>query len=75
MTGLLCGADRGGRGHCALLFTGSAIRFQISRRGRLAQADHTRDLPKRAWEIMIVLVPTFGGILYLLFGRAGGQVN
>jgi hypothetical protein len=27
MTGLLCGADRGGRGHCALLLTGLGIRL------------------------------------------------
>jgi hypothetical protein len=75
MTGLLCGAGRGGRGIAALLLNGLGIWFQISCLGRLAGAGHTRGLPKRAWEIIIVPVPTFGGILYLLFGRADSQVS
>ena len=45
------------------------------RPGRLAEADHTRGLPKRSWATIIILVPTLGGILYLLFGRAGDQVS
>jgi hypothetical protein len=61
-------------GIAALLLIGLGIWFQISCLGRLAEEDHTRGLPKRAWEI-IILVPTFGGILYLLFGRASGQVS
>jgi len=46
-------------GIAALLLIGSGIWFQISCLGRLAEADHTRGLPKRAWEIIIILVPTF----------------
>jgi hypothetical protein len=40
-----------------------------------AQAGQTRGVPKRAQEFVILFVPTFGGILYLLFGRACGQVR
>jgi hypothetical protein len=62
-------------GIAALLLIGLGIWFRISCLGRLAEADQTRGLPKRAREIVIILVPMFGGILYLLFGRAGGQVS
>ncbi len=58
---------------CSLISLG--IWFQISCLGRLAGADQTRGLPKRAREIVILLVSTFGGIVYLLFGRARGQVS
>jgi hypothetical protein len=75
MTGLLAALVVVAGGIAALLLIGLGIRFQISCLGRLAEAGHTRGLPKRAWAIIIILVPTFGGILYLLFGRAGGQVN
>ena len=75
MTGLLAALVVVAGGIAALLLIGLGIWFQISCLGRLAEADHTRGLPKRAWEIIIILVPTFGGILYLLFGRAGGQVS
>ena len=60
-------------GIAALLLIGLGIWFQISCLGRLAEAGRTRGLPKRAWAIIIILLPTLGGILYLLFGRAGGQ--
>lgn len=50
-------------GLAALLLIGLGIWFQIPCPGRLAEADRTRGLPKRAWEIVILLVPTFGGIL------------
>ncbi|MGH3190447.1 MAG: PLDc N-terminal domain-containing protein [Streptosporangiaceae bacterium] len=70
MTGLLAALIVVAGGIAAPLLIGLGIWFQISCLGRLAGADHTRGLPKRAWEI-IILLPTFGGILYLLFGRAG----
>jgi Phospholipase_D-nuclease N-terminal len=75
MNGLLAALVVVAGGVGALLLIGLGIRFQISCLGRLAEADQTRGLPKRGWEIVILLVPTFGGILYLLFGRAGGQVS
>jgi hypothetical protein len=75
MTGLLAALVVVAGGIAALLLIGLGIWFQISCLGRLAEADLTRGLPKRAWEIIIILVPAFGGILYLLFGRAGGQVS
>jgi hypothetical protein len=75
MTGLLAALVVIAGGIAALLLIGLAIRFQISCLGRLAEADHTRGLPKRSWATIIILVPTLGGILYLLFGRAGDQVS
>jgi hypothetical protein len=59
-------------GIAAPLFTGLGTWFQISCLGGLARAGHTRALPKRAWQI-IILVPTFGGVLDLHFGRADGS--
>jgi hypothetical protein len=73
MTGLLAALAVLAGGIAALLLIGLGIRFQISCLGRLAEADQTRGLPRRAWEIIIILLPTFGGILYLLFGRTGGS--
>src|SRR5271169_5167110 len=60
------GAGRGGRGRCrpAPYRLGNLVPDLPP--GPLAEADQTRGLPKRAWEIVILLVPTFGGILYLL---------
>jgi len=75
MTGLLAALVVVVGGIAAVLLIGVGIRFQISCLGRLAEAGQTRGLSKRGWEIVILLVPTFGGILYLLFGRAGGQVS
>jgi hypothetical protein len=75
MTGLLAALVVVAGGIGVLLLIGLGIRFQISCLGRLAAADQTRGLPRRAWEIIIILLPTVGGILYLLFGRAGGQVS
>ncbi len=71
MTGLLAALVVVAGGIAALLLIGLTVRFQISCLGRLAGTGRTRGLPKRAWEIIIILLPTFGGILYLLFGRAG----
>ena len=75
MNGLLAALVLVAGGIAALLLIGLGFWFQISCPGRLAEADQTRGLPKRAWEIVILPVPTFGGILYLHFGRAGGQVS
>jgi hypothetical protein len=70
MTGLLAALIVVAGGIAALLLIGLGIRFQISCLGRLAAADHTRGPSKQAWEIIIILLPTVGGCLYLLFGRA-----
>jgi hypothetical protein len=75
MTGRLAAVVVVAGGIAALLLIGLGIWFQISCQGRLAGTDHTRGLPKRARETIIFLVPTFGGSLHLLFGRAGGQVG
>lgn len=77
MTGLPAALIVVAGGIAALLLIGSAIRFQISCLGRVAKADHTRGLPKRAWEIIIIIIllllPTLGGILYPLSGRADAR--
>jgi len=75
MTGLLAALVVIGGGIAALLLIGLAIRFQISCLGRVAEAGHTRGLSKRAWAVIIIILPTIGGILYLLFGRADNQVS
>jgi hypothetical protein len=31
--------------------------------------------PNRLWVVIIILLPTLGGILYLVFGRADNQVS
>lgn len=73
MTGLLAALIVVAGGTAALLLIGWGIRFQISCLGHLAEAGDTRGLPERAWQIIIILLPTVGGILYLLFGRAGAR--
>lgn len=75
MTGLLAALVVIGGGIAALLLIGLAIRFQISCLGRVAEAGHTRGLSKRAWTVIIIILPTIGGILYLRFGRADYQVS
>jgi hypothetical protein len=72
MTGLRAALVVVAGGVAVLLLVGLGIRFQISLGclGCVAEADRTRGLPKRAREI-IILLPTLGGIFYLLFGRAG----
>jgi hypothetical protein len=49
MAGLLAATGAGGRGIALLLPAGLGIWFQISCLGRLAEADQTLGLPKRAW--------------------------
>ena len=75
MNGLLAALVVVAGGVAAVVLIGLGIRFQISCLGRLAEADQTRGLSKRAWAVIIIILPTIGGILYLLFGRAGGQVS
>ena len=75
MTGLLAALVVTAGGIAALVLIGLGIRFQISCLRRLDETDHTRGLSKRAWAVIVILLPTLGGILYLLFGRAGNQVS